>query len=192
MNQIWKAGLAQLALHVESGDVSCREIVAAALARIERFDRGLGAFVRVRGEAALAEARAADEARAAGKARSRLHGLPIAVKDIFASRDFETTCGSKILAGFRAPYDATVLDEARRGGSGGRRLDQHGRVRDGLVDRELAPSTRRATRGTPRAFRAARRAAARPPSRRGSCPRRSAPTRAARSASRRHCAVSSA
>ncbi len=109
MNQIWKAGLAQLALHVESGDVSCREIVAAALARIERFDRGLGAFVRVRGEAALAEARAADEARAAGKARSRLHGLPIAVKDIFASRAFETTCGSKILAGFRAPYDATVL-----------------------------------------------------------------------------------
>ena len=116
MNQIWKAGLAQLALHVESGDVSCREIVAAALARIERFDRALGAFVRVRGEAALAEARAADEARAAGKARSRLHGLPIAVKDIFASRDFETTCGSKILAGFRAPYDATVLAKLAEAG----------------------------------------------------------------------------
>jgi Asp-tRNA(Asn)/Glu-tRNA(Gln) amidotransferase A subunit family amidase len=86
VNQIWKAGLAQLALHVESGDVSCREIVAAALARIERFDRGIGAFLRVRGEVALGEARAADEARAAGKARSRLHGLPIAVKDIFAFR----------------------------------------------------------------------------------------------------------
>ena len=116
MNQIWKAGLAQLALHVESGDVSCREIVAASLARIERFDRGLGAFLRVRGEAALAEARAADEARATGKARSRLHGLPIAVKDIFASRAFETTCGSKILAGFRAPYDATVLEKLAAAG----------------------------------------------------------------------------
>ena len=70
VSEIWKAGLGELALHVESGDVSCREIVAAALARIERFDRGIGAFLRVRGEAALAEARAADEARAAG-ARAR-------------------------------------------------------------------------------------------------------------------------
>jgi len=108
VNEIWKAGLAQLALHVESGDVSCREIVSAALERSARLDPELGAFVRMRPEAALAEAGAADAARRAGKARSRLHGLPIAVKDIFASRDFETTCGSRILAGFRAPYDATV------------------------------------------------------------------------------------
>ncbi len=113
MNEIWKAGLAQLALHVESGDVSCREVVSAALDRIARLDRELGAFLRLRPDAALAEAGAADAARKAGKARSRLHGLPIAVKDIFASRDFETTCGSRILAGFRAPYDATVLERLR-------------------------------------------------------------------------------
>ncbi|MFI5317046.1 MAG: Asp-tRNA(Asn)/Glu-tRNA(Gln) amidotransferase subunit GatA [Myxococcota bacterium] len=116
MNEIWKAGLAQLALHVESRDVSCHEVVSAALGRIERFDGELGAFVRLRREAALAEAREADSARAAGRARSRLHGLPIAVKDIFASRDFETTCGSRILAGFRAPYDATVLRKLREAG----------------------------------------------------------------------------
>ena len=116
MNEIWKAGLAQLALHVESGDVSCREVVASALDRIARYDGKLGAFVRLRPEAALAEASAADAARKSGKARSRLHGLPIAVKDIFASRDFETTCGSRILAGFRAPYDATVLRKLRESG----------------------------------------------------------------------------
>jgi len=116
VSELWKAGLAQLALHVESGDVSCREVVSAALARIERLDPKLGAFVRLRGEAALAEARAADEARAQKRARSRLHGLPIAVKDIFASREFETHCGSRILAGFRAPYDATVLRKLREAG----------------------------------------------------------------------------
>ena len=109
MSELWKAGLAQLALHVESGDTSCREAVSAALARIEKLDPEIGAFVRLRADAALAEAGAADEARANKRARSRLHGLPIAVKDIFASREFETHCGSRILAGFRAPYDATVL-----------------------------------------------------------------------------------
>lgn len=116
MSELWKAGLGELALHVESGDVSCREIVSAALARIERHDGRIGAFMQVRGEAALAEAKAADDARAAGRARSRLHGLPIAVKDIFASPEFETTCGSRILAGFRAPYEATVLRRLRKAG----------------------------------------------------------------------------
>jgi aspartyl-tRNA(Asn)/glutamyl-tRNA(Gln) amidotransferase subunit A len=116
VNEIWKAGLAQLALHVESGDVSCREIVSASLERIARLDKRVGAFLRLRGDSALAEAAAADEARKAKKARSRLHGLPVAVKDIFASRDFETTCGSRILAGFRAPYDATVLERLRESG----------------------------------------------------------------------------
>jgi aspartyl-tRNA(Asn)/glutamyl-tRNA(Gln) amidotransferase subunit A len=113
VKELAKAGLAELALHVESGDVSCREIVAAALARIERHDARVGAFLAVRGDAALAEARAADEARAAGRPRSRLHGLPIAVKDIFATPEFETTCGSRILRGFRAPYEATVLRRLR-------------------------------------------------------------------------------
>ena len=116
MNDVWKAGLAQLALHVESGDVSCREIVSAALERVARLDKRVGAFVRLRPEAALAEAAAADQSRKSGKARSRLHGLPIAVKDIFASPEFETTCGSRILAGFRAPYEATVLRRLREAG----------------------------------------------------------------------------
>jgi aspartyl-tRNA(Asn)/glutamyl-tRNA(Gln) amidotransferase subunit A len=116
VSELWKASLGELALHVESGDVSCHEIVSDALARIERLDGRVRAFLKVRGEAALAEAKAADEARSAGRPRSRLHGLPIAVKDIFASPAFETTCGSKILAGFRAPYEATALRRLREAG----------------------------------------------------------------------------
>ena len=116
MSDLTRAGLGELALHVESGDVSCHEIVSTALSRIERLDGKLGAFLRVRSEGALAEAKAADEARAAGRPRSRLHGLPIAVKDILASPEFETTCGSRILAGFRAPYEATVLRRLREAG----------------------------------------------------------------------------
>jgi len=116
VSELAKAGLAELALHVASGDVSCREVVAAALARIERGDPKLGAFLTLRAEAALAEASAADAERKAGRARSRLHGLPIAVKDILASPDFETRCGSRILTGFRAPYEATVLRRLREAG----------------------------------------------------------------------------
>ncbi len=116
MSELGNAGLGELALHVESGDVSCREIVSGALARIERGDAALGAFLSLRGEAALAEASAADAARKAGRARSRLHGLPIAVKDILASPDFETRCGSRILTGFRAPYEATALRRLRDAG----------------------------------------------------------------------------
>jgi aspartyl-tRNA(Asn)/glutamyl-tRNA(Gln) amidotransferase subunit A len=116
VSELWKAGLGELALHVESGDASCADVMSTALARIARYDGALGAFVRLRGDAALAEARAADEARAHKRARSRLHGLPIAVKDIFASPELETTCGSRILAGFRAPYEATVLRKLRDAG----------------------------------------------------------------------------
>jgi len=185
VNEIWKAGLAQLALHVESGDVSCREIVSAAFDRIGRDDAKLGAFLRLRPEAALAEADAADTARRAGKARSRLHGLPIAVKDIFASRDFETTCGSKILAGFRAPYDATVLEKLRESGLvvvGSTNMDEFA----------MGSSTENSALGRTRnpwistASPADRPAAARRRWPRASCPPRSAPTRAARSASPRH------
>ncbi len=108
--------LAGLSGRVAAGDVSCREVVADCLARIHAVDGALGAFVRLREEAALAEADEADAARARGEARSELHGLPIAVKDILASPELETTCGSRILEGFRAPYEAGVLGRLRAAG----------------------------------------------------------------------------
>ena len=87
-----------------------------AMRSAELVDGRIGALLRVRREAALAEAEAADRARAEGKSRGPLHGLPIVIKDNLVSPEFETTCASKILEGFRAPYEATVLRRLRDAG----------------------------------------------------------------------------
>ena len=68
----------------------------------------LGAFLCVDEEAALAQARAADARRAAGE-RGALLGVPLAHKDIFVTAALPTTAGSKMLAGYRSPFDATVV-----------------------------------------------------------------------------------
>ena len=94
--------LAELAAGLEKGDFSSVEITQALLDRIEQLDGALNAFVTVTGEQALAAARAADDARAAGNA-GPLNGLPIAHKDIFCTRDVLTTCGSRMLENFVAP-----------------------------------------------------------------------------------------
>jgi len=108
--------LSELARLVDAGRASCREIVQAYLERAEQLEEPVGAFVSLRGDQALREADEADQARARGEARGRLHGLPLAVKDIFMSPEFETTCASRILRGFRAPYEATVLRRLREAG----------------------------------------------------------------------------
>src|SRR5690606_13710349 len=76
----------------------------------------LNAFVTITGEAALAEAAAADEARARGQAAS-LAGLPIVHKDLFCTRGVLTTCGSRMLENFISPYDATVVERLRQAGA---------------------------------------------------------------------------
>jgi len=91
-------------------------VVEATLARSDEVDGRIGALLRVRREAALVEADEADRARAAGDARGPLHGLPIAIKDNLVSPAFETTCASKILEGFRSPYEARVLRRLRDAG----------------------------------------------------------------------------
>ncbi len=116
MSRLSARTLSSLSASLESGELSSREIVADCLERIEASDDSIGAFSEVRAEAALRAADEADRARAAGKVHSALHGLPIAVKGILASPEFETTCGSRILKGFRAPYEATVLRKLREAG----------------------------------------------------------------------------
>jgi len=108
--------LCDLADTVERGEASCRQVVQACLDRIAEVDGSVGSFVRVRGDQALGEADEADRARASGRARGRFHGIPVAIKDNLVSPDFETTCASHILAGFRAPYEATVLSRLREAG----------------------------------------------------------------------------
>jgi aspartyl-tRNA(Asn)/glutamyl-tRNA(Gln) amidotransferase subunit A len=108
--------LLQLAGALERGEVSCREVTQACLDRIDRVEERVAAFVRVRREEALQEAELADAARSRGDVRGPFHGLPIAIKDNMVSRDFETSCASKILEGFRAPYDSGAVSRLREAG----------------------------------------------------------------------------
>ncbi len=108
--------LGDLARRVTAGETSCREVIASCIDRIEAVDGEVGAFLQVRPEEALREAEEADTDRARGRARSPLHGLPIGVKDNMVSRDFETRCASRILAGYRSPYEATVLGKLSEAG----------------------------------------------------------------------------
>ncbi|WP_240479275.1 amidase family protein, partial [Delftia tsuruhatensis] len=78
--------------------------------------QNLGAFVSIDEEATLAQARAADALIAQGKG-GRLAGVPIAHKDIFVTRDFPTTASSKMLAGYRSPFDATVVTRLAEAGA---------------------------------------------------------------------------
>ena len=78
-----------------------------------------------------------DRRRAAGERLGPLAGVPIAIKDVLVTEGMPSTAGSRILEGWIPPYDATPGAPRARGGHGPARQDQHGRVRDGLVDRAL-------------------------------------------------------
>ncbi|MGI6416955.1 MAG: Asp-tRNA(Asn)/Glu-tRNA(Gln) amidotransferase subunit GatA [Thermoguttaceae bacterium] len=90
-------------------EVTSTEVAEAFLDRIERYDRRIGAFLRVDREAALAQAAAIDNKRRRGEALGRLGGLPVAIKDLLATKGEPTTCASRMLENFRPPYDATVI-----------------------------------------------------------------------------------
>ena len=99
--------VAQLAAQLRQRTVSAVETAQHFLARAHTH-AALGAFLDFNEEATLAQARAADLRLAHGTA-SALDGVPLAHKDIFVTRDFVTTAGSKMLAGYRSPFDATVV-----------------------------------------------------------------------------------
>ena len=103
----------ELLARLESGESSSVEVTRTFLNAIDRQDETIGAFLFVNSDAALEQARAVDEKRAAGKSVGSLGGLPVAVKDVLCMRDTPTTCGSKILDGFRPPYDSTVVERLR-------------------------------------------------------------------------------
>jgi aspartyl-tRNA(Asn)/glutamyl-tRNA(Gln) amidotransferase subunit A len=97
--------------------VSSRELVDAALARIEATDGRVGAFLAVAADRARAAAAAADARAARGERRSEIDGVPVAVKDLFATRGVATTAASRILEGFVPPYDATVVERLEAAGA---------------------------------------------------------------------------
>jgi len=89
-------------------EISALELTEEHLARIERLDPAIRAFLTVTAEFALEQAVAADAARAAGDERPLL-GIPIALKDVLSTKGIETTCGSRILRGYHPVFDATSV-----------------------------------------------------------------------------------
>ncbi|GAA4346708.1 Asp-tRNA(Asn)/Glu-tRNA(Gln) amidotransferase subunit GatA [Variovorax defluvii] len=108
-------GVAALAQALRERKVSAVEAVQHQLARIEKH-QDLGVFLAVDEDAALAQARAADAQLATGNAPA-LAGVPIAHKDIFVTAALPTTAGSRILAGYRSPFDATVVRKLAEAGA---------------------------------------------------------------------------
>ena len=107
--------VAQLAAKLHSREVSSVEATQHFLARAKAH-QDLGAFVHINEDVTLAQAKAADAAIAAGNA-GKLAGVPIAHKDLFVTKDFPTTAGSKMLAGYQSPFDATMVTKLAAAGA---------------------------------------------------------------------------
>ncbi|MBQ0746210.1 MAG: Asp-tRNA(Asn)/Glu-tRNA(Gln) amidotransferase subunit GatA [Marinobacter sp.] len=108
--------VAELSRELESGKISSVELTREFLDRIKAEDGPYNSFITVTEEQAMADAKAADEQRAAGKA-GVWTGVPFAHKDIFCTNGVATTAGSKMLANFVPPYDATITANFRAAGA---------------------------------------------------------------------------
>ncbi len=112
---MFHASLNNLAAMLAGNKLSSRELCQTWLERIGSLNPRFNAFITVDTEKTLAEAALADARRAAGKA-GPLTGIPIAHKDIFCTEGWLTTCGSKMLGNFVAPYDAHVVQRFKAAG----------------------------------------------------------------------------
>jgi aspartyl-tRNA(Asn)/glutamyl-tRNA(Gln) amidotransferase subunit A len=92
-----------------NGEKTAVSIVEEYLKRIDAYDKDIGAFLTVFGEKALGQARALDAKKAAGKPLGKLAGVPIGIKDNMHVKGEKTTCASKMLENYTAPFDATVV-----------------------------------------------------------------------------------
>jgi aspartyl-tRNA(Asn)/glutamyl-tRNA(Gln) amidotransferase subunit A len=110
-------GAAQVARAVRSREVSAEEIARSHLRRIEALDPSLGAFLEVTAERALRMARDVDGLVARGKDPGPLAGVPVAVKDVLDIEGVPTTCGSKILEGYRPPFTSTAVSRLEAAGA---------------------------------------------------------------------------
>ncbi|MEH1014573.1 Asp-tRNA(Asn)/Glu-tRNA(Gln) amidotransferase subunit GatA [Micromonospora sp. CPCC 206060] len=107
----------RIAALVASGETSAVEVTRAHLDRIAAVDDRVNAFLHVDTEGALAAAGEVDARRAAGEELGPLAGVPVAVKDVLTTKGVPTTVGSKILEGWRPPYDSTIVERLRAAGT---------------------------------------------------------------------------
>jgi aspartyl-tRNA(Asn)/glutamyl-tRNA(Gln) amidotransferase subunit A len=108
-SELCYTSLRGLATLIQRQEVSPVEATQAVVDRVEKLDRQLNSFITLLRDEALTQARAAEQEIRAGWYRGPLHGIPIAVKDLYYTKGIRTTAGSKILADFVPTYDATVI-----------------------------------------------------------------------------------
>ncbi len=113
---LFSQSMTELAAGLDAGDFTSAELTETLLERIGAHDDKLNAFITVTADEALQSAARADEARASGRG-GVLNGLPVLHKDIFCTRGVKTTCGSRMLDNFVAPYDATVVEKLAGAGA---------------------------------------------------------------------------
>ena len=119
----------ELAPRIRSGELKAEEVARDALRLIEEKDPAINAYLAVRPESVIADARDVDRRVAAGESTGPLAGVPIAVKDAICTKGLKTTCASRILEGFVPPYDATVIARLREADAvilGKTNMDQFG------------------------------------------------------------------
>ena len=112
---LWQEGAAALARRVRAREVKAEEVTRAHLDRIAAMEPRVQAFLHVMADQALARARSLDAD--GGGAKGPLAGVPIALKDLIDVQDEPTTCGSRILEGYRPPFSATVVERLRDAGA---------------------------------------------------------------------------
>jgi aspartyl-tRNA(Asn)/glutamyl-tRNA(Gln) amidotransferase subunit A len=111
------ASIAALAPRLAAREISPVELTGAALARLEQLEPKLNAFITVTGESARHAARAAEAAIQAGHYQGPLHGIPVAIKDLFATRGVVTTFGSPLYADWVPDFDAAAVEQLKRAGA---------------------------------------------------------------------------
>ncbi|MFG1778550.1 Asp-tRNA(Asn)/Glu-tRNA(Gln) amidotransferase subunit GatA [Micromonospora sp. NPDC049048] len=117
MTDLTRMTATEIAGLVATGEASAVEVTRAHLDRIAAVDDRVRAFLHVDSEGALAAAAEVDARRAAGEELGPLAGVPVAVKDVLTTKGVPTTVGSKILEGWRPPYDSTIVQRLRAAGT---------------------------------------------------------------------------
>jgi len=111
-----KNSAVEMAKALNSKEISSVELTQAHLDQISKVDTDVHAFLHVDSEGALAQARDVDARRKAGEKLAPLAGVPLALKDVLVQKGIPTTCGSKMLEGWRPPYDSTVVSRLKDNG----------------------------------------------------------------------------
>jgi aspartyl-tRNA(Asn)/glutamyl-tRNA(Gln) amidotransferase subunit A len=117
MSTLTDLSATEIARRIVARDVSAEEITRAHLDRIAATEEGIGAFLHVAAERAVEKAKRVDAVLASGGGAPPLAGVPVAIKDVLDIEDVPTTCGSRILDGYRPPFTASAVDRLEAAGA---------------------------------------------------------------------------